>query len=228
MKIIHPQVNGNQVIYDVTTENFTELVAIQYSIAYDTNILSYVGVQNILLPDMNQSNFYNPMPGAIINVWIDLNLEGATLANGTIIYQLVFDMKQGTYGGVCFAQDPVESEFVQFDIALPYFTIVDDCHPDPFQIDLTTSTEEIADQYGLKVFMIAHSKKIDFSLSDQQALAFKLFDLSGRQVAAFPKKVFTAGEHSLAINASILPGIYILTTTIQDQPVALKIFFQQD
>ncbi|MEP6793750.1 MAG: T9SS type A sorting domain-containing protein [Saprospiraceae bacterium] len=226
MKITNPQVSGNQVVYDVVTDHFSDLIAVQYSISYDTTRLTFSGIQNINLSQLTEDNFYGGIPGTITTLWFDQTLQGTSVADGTILYQIIFNMKNGTYGGVCFSQEPLESEFARVDNVLNSYFIVDDCHADPFEVNLTTSTEEIADRFGLNVFTIARDQKIQFALTQQETIDFHVFDLNGQMISAFPKKEYSTGQHTLNMNRSLVPGIYILTTVIDHQPAAFKIFYQ--
>ncbi len=226
MKITNPQVSGNQVVYDVVTDHFTDLISIQYSVSYDTNKLTYAGIQNINLSQLTEDNFYGGIPGVITSLWYDPTLQGTSVSDGTILYQIVFNMKNGTYGGVCFSQEPLEGEFARVDNVLNSYFIVDDCHADPFEVNLSTSTQEIADQFGLNVFTTARDQKIVFALTEQQSIEFHVFDLNGQLISAVPKKEYSTGQHTLNVNKSIIPGIYILTAEIDHQPAAFKIFYQ--
>ncbi|MGB4850154.1 MAG: T9SS type A sorting domain-containing protein [Saprospiraceae bacterium] len=226
MKITNPQVNGNQVVYDLVTDHFTDLVSIQYTISYDTNRLIFAGIQNINLPQLTEDNFYGGIPGVITSLWYDQTLQGTSVSDGTILYQIVFNMKNGAYGGVCFSDEPLESEFARVNNVLNSYFIVDDCHADPYEVNLTTTTQEIADRFGLNVFTIARDQKIVFALTQQQSIEFHVFDLNGQRISVFPKHEYSTGQHTLNLNRSIVPGIYILTTEIDHQPAAFKIFYQ--
>ncbi|HZV69351.1 MAG TPA: hypothetical protein VFG10_07400 [Saprospiraceae bacterium] len=226
MQITNPQVNGNQVTYDVVTVHFNEFIAAQYSITYDTNMLVYNGIRNINLDQLGEENFYGGILGSITTLWVDLTLEGTSVADSTVLYQIVFDMKDGNYGGVCFSQQPLESEFARVNEVLSSYFVMDDCHDDPFEFVITTtSTEEIIERFGLRVATMVTGQKIEFSLIDQQSLAFNVYDLSGNQISAFPSTEYSAGMHALHVDRSVQSGIYILMTEIQHQPVAMKIFF---
>ncbi len=226
MKITNPHVSGNQVVYDVVTDHFTDLISIQYSVSYDTNKLTFAGIQNINLPQLTEDNFYGGIPGVITSLWYDPTLQGTSVSDGTILYQIAFSMKNGTYGNVCFSEKPLESEFADVDNVLTSYYIIDDCHADPFEVNLTTSTQEIADRFGLNVFTTAQDQKIVFALTQPQSIKFHVFDLNGQMISTFPKQEYTTGQHSLNLNRSLVPGIYILNTEIDHLTAAFKIFYQ--
>jgi hypothetical protein len=71
--------------------------------------------------------------------------------DGEVIYQIVMDLLNGAKGNLCFSEDPMVAEFIQQDLSLLSFMIVDDCHSEPFEISLSTSVEDIAEQWGLSI-----------------------------------------------------------------------------
>ncbi len=225
MKIINPQFNGNQVTYDVRAENFIHMISMQYTIRYDTSKLSFVAIQNMNLIDFSSQCFNANIPGLILNSWYQHGVGGVTMEESTPIYQIVFEMHNGGFGNVCFTEDPLQSEFAKSIEDVISFSIVDDCHPIPFQIILGTSgTEDIALNQGLNVDPIVRDQKIHFNLEREQTLAFKLFNLDGTEISAFPLQNYSSGENMLNPGASLIPGIYLLTTQIQQQPISFKIF----
>src|SRR5688500_16802169 len=76
VEITNPQVSGNQVTYDVTVDNFNEIVAYQFEIVYDPTILGFASIENINVPDLStEDGFYTNNPGSIVNAWIEPALE---------------------------------------------------------------------------------------------------------------------------------------------------------
>ncbi|MGB4847775.1 MAG: cohesin domain-containing protein [Saprospiraceae bacterium] len=225
MKIINPQISGNQVTYDVRAENFINMISMQYTIRYDTSKLSFVAIQNMNLVDFSSQCFNANIPGLILNSWYQHGIGGVTMEESTPIYQIVFEMHNGGFGNVCFSEDPLQSEFAKSIENVISFNIVDDCHPQPFQIILGTSgTEDIALKNGLDIDPIARDQKIHFRLEHEQTLEFRLFNLDGTQLSAFSEQNYSSGENTLNPGASLVPGIYLLTTQIHQQPLSFKIF----
>lgn len=226
MMIVNPQINGNQITYDVRTENFTNLVGMQYSIVYNSNKLTFVALQNLNLSDLDLGDFNPNEPGVIRNVWIQTTLTGVTVDNG-VIYQIVFEMVDGEAGDVCFSEDPLVSEFIKTTHELTSFSVMDDCHPDPFQIFLTTSSvEDITTRFGISFTNPAHAQTITFKLDEGQNLGFRLFDLDGKSLMGFPQRDYEPGYHTLNIDGTLLPGMYILATEIQNESVSARIIYE--
>ena len=65
--------------------------------------------------------------------------------------------------------------------------------------------------------------RIVLDLRRQMSLRITLYDLQGRQVAAFPATDLEAGRYSLPIDASRLtPGVYLLTARAVDGAGAVR------
>ena len=225
LKISNPQVSGGQVTHDVSADNFIDMVATQYVILYDTSMMSFITIENAVLPDWNDLSFYESEPGKITILWISFGVNGVTLANGTVMYQLLFEMVNDTFGNVCFSEDPRDTELVNLDGALPSFSIVDDCHTEPFQIILDpSSADDIAQTFGLDVNSMVRPGEILFTSREDREIAFILFDINGKEITAFPAKDYSSGQHELKPQASIPAGICLLVAEIDDQKMIFKVF----
>ena len=227
LKLHNPQVSGNQVTYDLSADNFREMIAMQYSLVYDTQVMTFVSVENIVVPFMSEGNFNTDEPGSIVNVWFDLNAEGVTFNNGTVLYQLVFEMVQDTFGTLCFSQEPIPSDFANTAGELMSFSIIDDCHAKPFQIIIhPAAIEDIAIAYGLTVNSIINTDEILISTAQDREIKFSLLNLDGKQMMVFSGKIYSAGQHVLDVEYNIIPGVYFLVAEIGKQKIPFKILIQ--
>ena len=106
---------GTQVCLDVSVAGFTDIATFQYSINWDETYLSYVGVQNLNLTDLNAAAFgdANVATGALSVSWFHNATTGVTVADGTVIYQICFDILAGAEGqnvAVTFTGNPTAIE----------------------------------------------------------------------------------------------------------------------
>lgn len=222
-RITNPQVSGNEVTYDVVVDNFTDMVAIQYGIAYDTQVLTFVAVQNIAIISMSNGNFYNE-PGSIVNVWVDFNVAGVSLPNGTVLYQIVFEMVNDTFGTVCFSDEVIDYEFATTTGVLNSFSIIDDCYPEPHQIIIhPSSVENFARDYGIQLNTVVRDHKISLSFAEERKIGFTLLDISGKWIQVFPERVYAPGHHQLEFR-QVPPGLYILAGQTDGKQLPFKIF----
>jgi gliding motility-associated-like protein len=92
---------GDQVCLDVTVDNFTDILGVQFSLDYDPAALQYVSVGNFGIPGLNENVMGLPvmggtMPGDITVSWFDNSLNGVTVADGTVLFEVCFEILIGT------------------------------------------------------------------------------------------------------------------------------------
>lgn len=107
---------GEQVCLPVHLFNFRNMLSMQYTIKFDPEVLTFVGVIDQQLPYMNTSNFglHNAQKGEITVVWIDNSLQGVTKAEGDSAFTLCFRVKgkTGTQTEITFTDQPTPFESV--------------------------------------------------------------------------------------------------------------------
>ncbi len=81
---------GSMVCVEYSVQAFTNILSMQYTMTYDPAQLQYDGPGTLSLGGLAASSFSNPNPGEIRISWLDPNVSGVTLANGTVIYELCF------------------------------------------------------------------------------------------------------------------------------------------
>jgi len=100
----------------VRTVRFVDIVSFQYTMSWDTALLQLDSIHfdATNLPDYGLDNFNQPMPGVLVNVYVNVaTLEGVTLSPGTVLYYLCFSSK-GTNGlsPIAFENTPTPFEAV--------------------------------------------------------------------------------------------------------------------
>ena len=117
---------GSTVCVDVSVADFENLLAMQYSLVWDPDILSFVGIQSYNLPGLSEQNFgaHRTEEGVLTFVWLDNTLQGVSLAEGSTIYQLCFQVQgeSGQRAAIRFAQQPTPIEAVNLAEELVAFT----------------------------------------------------------------------------------------------------------
>mgnify|MGYP001165988814 CR=1 FL=1 len=107
---------GQQVCLPVTVSGFTNIVGLQFSINYNSSILQFASVGNFNLTGLAGANFGTPagnpptQAGVITMSWIDPNVTGVTVANGTAIFQVCFNVIGNTTTTVSFTGTPTAIE----------------------------------------------------------------------------------------------------------------------
>ncbi len=227
MYITNPQVNGNKVTYDIKVANFEDVAVMAYSVSYDTSQMNFAYNKNFAIPTLTMYDFLNEIPGYVYFSWFDVTLAGVTESDSIVLYQMVFTMKHGTYGNVCFSTYPTEPLFTTLDSTFHSFYVTDDCHSEPFEIVIVTQVSDIASsQTGLIVQSLASDGSIIFKLEKEQTLSFELVSLNGQVVESFNENYYTAGVHSLNINTSLPKGLYVLKSELNHSSFAARVIIQ--
>lgn len=98
LTIYSPDLNvksGETICVDVDVKGFDKLLSMQYTLSWNKNVLEFSELKNFNLPylDKNDFGFQVTKDGLLTCAWIDESLKGATVADGTPIYQVCFKVK---------------------------------------------------------------------------------------------------------------------------------------
>lgn len=88
---------GDNICLPFTVENFNNVASMQFTIAYDDSILDFTNVQafNPSMPDLGAGTFANPQAGTVTLSWVDLAFNGITLPDGSVAFEICFDVIGG-------------------------------------------------------------------------------------------------------------------------------------
>ncbi len=112
---------GEQLCLDVKAYNFTDILGMQWSIEWDSSQLQFDSIGAIHLPFMGPGNF-NVLEDRIGVVWLDLNVAGVTLPDGTSLFQLCFTAMGSS--AVQFATTPTLIELVDLDGLIDDYALI--------------------------------------------------------------------------------------------------------
>ena len=119
---------GSKVCVNISVDNFSKMLATQYSLKWDPKVLEYTGVQGFKLPYLTKDNFgtVGIKKGFLTVVWIENNLKGADLANGAVMYQVCFTVKgkAGSSSSIAFSPTPTPFEAVNSKEQLAKVSVV--------------------------------------------------------------------------------------------------------
>ncbi len=103
---------GQQVCLDVATQNFTNILGMQFSINYNSSVLQFVNVSNLNLNGLSAASFGTPSPGVITMTWNDPDVMGITRPDGTVLFELCFTISGSTTSTVSFGNSPTTIEIL--------------------------------------------------------------------------------------------------------------------
>ncbi len=110
--------SGTQICMGVTVEDFTDIIGMQLSINYNPNALQFVSVGGFNLAQLTAASFGTPpstSPGVITLSWLDQTLAGVTLADGTEIFEICFNVTGSGSTTVNFTSNPTSIEVTDGD-----------------------------------------------------------------------------------------------------------------
>ncbi|MEM6320069.1 MAG: cohesin domain-containing protein [Bacteroidota bacterium] len=107
--------NGTNVCIPVSVKDFNTIVSMQFSLAWDPSVLSFTGLgSDFGLTDLAPANFNvtGAANGQIAVAWFDNTTTGFTLADGTELFELCFDVvgAAGANTAITFTDTPTGRE----------------------------------------------------------------------------------------------------------------------
>lgn len=107
--------SGNEVCVDVSVADFENIIAMQFSINYDNNLLTFTEATNLSALSLSGANFGDiASVGAVTFSWINPTLEGVFLPDNEIIFSLCFtaNAAQNTTTTISFSGNPTAIEVI--------------------------------------------------------------------------------------------------------------------
>lgn len=106
---------GDTVCMPITTKGFSDIVGIQFGIAWDSTVLDFVDVQSLNWPGFNPSNYF--LDGDNLRLsWLDPSLNGLFLSDGETALSVCFAVRPNAPGNqttVSFSDENLTYEVVQ-------------------------------------------------------------------------------------------------------------------
>lgn len=106
-----------EVCVDISVEDFSDILSMQFSMTWDTDVLSYTSIEipETGLTDFNESVFgtANANQGMLALSWFESGaIDGITLADGTVIFQVCFEASgdDGESSAIQFTNSPTPIE----------------------------------------------------------------------------------------------------------------------
>ncbi len=106
---------GSTVCIPVVVNDFTDITSLQFSLDWDPTVLQFTEVANLSLDQLTAGNFNVDQAGngSIALAWLDNTTAGVTLADGTTIFDLCFEVigATGTTTTIAFTDTPTPQVF---------------------------------------------------------------------------------------------------------------------
>jgi gliding motility-associated-like protein len=229
---------GDQVCVDVSVQNFTDIVSMQYSINFDPAVLEFDEATGFNLPGLTAASFGNPSAGNISLSWLANDpVAGQSIANGTVIFQLCFTVvgSAGDVSDITFSGTPVPVEVTDVDGEItPVFgngsvTIENIIGPNDFAVILDDISVESGDSFCIQMSVQNFSEMVSMQFSinyPSNLLSFtgpQNFNLPGLTASNIGNP---GGPTSGNITFSWLADDVVNGQTLPDSTVIVELCFQ--
>jgi len=105
---------GSNICIPVSVNDFNAIASMQFSLAWDPTVLAFTGTQNFGLADLSAASFNTDgtSSGQLAVAWFDQAAQGVTLADGTILFEMCFDVigAEGETSAISFTDVPTTRE----------------------------------------------------------------------------------------------------------------------
>lgn len=218
---------------DLTTENFTDLIAMQFTIKWDSSKAEFLEVINFNLPDLDEGNFgidslnTNTDRGLLPMFWEDESLLGITKDDESVL----FSLKMKATGNV---GDTLLFQFVGAPAAIEVVNVAQEAIPvtliegEILMEDLVGIDDAVEEPIVINNFPnpFTDFTFINFDLKETTSITLTITDISGRQVYA-TEQTMNSGFHQMKIDASVFPspGEYFYYVQTNEYQLFKKLIF---
>lgn len=120
-------VSNQEVVFQVRVDSFVQIASFQYTIIWDPQVLNFQRIDNIQIADLKEDSFGKDVLdlGGITVVWLSTRSNGLTLADTSLVFELVFDYAcnvEDMESAIGFSDIPTDIAVLQYsDDAIPVF-----------------------------------------------------------------------------------------------------------
>ena len=198
---------GGQISVNIRANGMSELVGIQFSLSWDTEILEYSGVSNITLNGAAEDNFNQTQidSGRIGYLAVDPDLNGFDLGDSVLLFSLNFMPKSDNSATTAIAFGHVPLKFSGMDVMNNRIdTITTD---GTIVLEGTSSLRAFAEdpRFSVSPNPFTRFVRVKTSLNYGGLATLEILDLSGRLISS--RKInLSAGNDVTELQAQDFPG----------------------
>lgn len=85
---------GDNICLDVYARDFQKILSMQYTMIWREQVLKFVALKNLNLPFLTEQSFgaHRTEEGMLTFAWLDNSLKSVSVADGTSLYQVCFEV----------------------------------------------------------------------------------------------------------------------------------------
>ncbi len=220
---------GDRVEVSIKVENFTDVLAWQFTFEWDSLVLEFVEFGEMNLADLSVDDFGpKNMTSFIISAWLENGLNTATVPDDHVVFSMFFDV----------IGEPTETSMLSFTGSVqPNVIFIGGLQTDLLTkegtftvMESTNAAQDVPEGLDLSVNPnpFFNTTQIKFNLEESYSdFNLSIYSLDGREV--FQQTYdFSAGEQTINIEANMLPttGMYLLNMTSENLHTTHKLLFE--
>ncbi len=231
---------GEDICIPVRVKDFNDIMGLQFNLNYDPSKLQYKALQNFNLPDLNLSSFGVPGTGAnpagrIKLAWLDLNVNGVTVSDETILFEVCFTALTGegsseiTYSNEEVTRSIGENLIYKVETSTISFQPSDSSNPDPTILTINNNTVRKGESFCVPIVVEAFDSLIGLGF----VLNFDPSKLAFESVGNFQLQDLSNNSFDLPGSGTV-PDNQLITTwfdfsangvTVSDQSAIFEVCF---
>ena len=215
---------------DVKVSSFSNIIGVQFSVAWDSTVLRFIGLQDFAMDITEEENFgtNNASSGKIGFFWFDNAVAGVSLDDSTGLFSIKFEVigeaNDSTF--ISFTDTPTEIEISDTSL-----TAIDaDFVEGKILVDQMVSTQNKTPEW-LRVENaypnpFSNATQIRLIVNESTETQIFIYNNQG-QLVYKTEKHFNVGEHTLTLDKNLFPsaGTYFLKMQGQDFLITQKLDF---
>jgi hypothetical protein len=220
---------GDEIEVLIKTEDFVDVVALQFTFEWDPNVLEFVDFAQFNLIEMDSDNF-GPADKTnfIISTWFENLLTPTSFPDGEVLFSMRFNVIGETpdssmlyfTGSELANVVSINGESAEFNTREAMFRVM----------QMTNTVASVPDNFDLSISPnpFQSTTQIKFNLEEYHSdFQIAIYALDGREIYK-QRQSLSAGEQVLQVDQSMLPstGMYLVHLTSENLHTTHKLFFE--
>ena len=223
---------GEEIVIDFKVEDYNQIIATQFTFAWDSSVLEFVEILDIRFPEFNPAIHLNTTTvenGFFVCAWADLSLTGFSLEDGDHFMQVKFKVigNPGDTSELSFTDDPMPVLAGDANTSGPIPLIINNGY---LTVNGSNSTSNPED-FGWNVSSISPNPfdertTIDFYLPNSSEVEWSIFDAVGKKIF-YKSTSYSPGKQSITLEQQFFPvsGTYFVQMQTADFVHTQKVDF---
>ncbi|MEN0003473.1 MAG: cohesin domain-containing protein [Bacteroidota bacterium] len=223
---------GTIITIPIKTDNYSDIIAASFSIAWDSTVLSFQSIQDLGIDDLEDNNFgiTSAGSGKLGFLWFDLN--PISLQDNTTLFSVTFKVTgdPGSTSAIAFTDDPTNKEVL--DVNSPPNLTPDYISGAITVAGVTSVSSQPSSTKAIKLLGVSpnpFSEETTFTISLPKAQLLDIHIADGVGKVLYKEQQYRLqGIHRLTFTKEIFEaaGVYYATISSADASLTQKLIFR--